>query len=168
MASFADRSRQAYIEQLQKDPRIGEDTITSIVPVMRVSVMMLVFAGLIGVVGVQAWLGFGGFQFLLGMAVGYLAYGAYVLGTMEPPRFIGAMAVLTERRLLLLGSKRVGVAAEWELSAIEEITQLRKGNLLIVGKIAIKPTGSDPLRFFASNPAMGRHFMEQYRKQRGG
>ena len=167
MASFAERSREAYIRQIQDKPQIGNDNVLSAVPLMRMNMIMLLVAGIVGALAVQTLLGFGSLQFPLGLAVGYVAYFAYVLGTMEQPRFLGAMGVLTDKRIILLGSRRVGVAGEWSLSHIEDVEQQRKGNLFIAGKILIKPIDGNPYRFFVSNPAMGTHFVEQYRQLRG-
>ena len=51
-------------------------------------------------------------------------------------------------------------------TCIEDIELLRKGNLLIMGKIAIKPKAGEPTRFFLSNRGMGRHLVEQYQGMR--
>ncbi len=166
MSSFAERNREAIIRQLEGDSRLGSDKILSVAPVMRASVMMLVFSGIIGVIVVQYIIGFGGFQFAIGLIAGYAAYIAYLLATMGQPRMIGAMGVLTNKRVVLLGSKRVGIAGDWKHSDIETIKLLRKGNLLIMGKIAITPVGAKRLDFFLSNRGMGLHFMEQYEKLR--
>jgi len=81
---------------------------------------------------------------------------------MGKPRIVGAMGVLTNRRLLLLGSKKVGIAAEWNLTDLEDIELNRKGNLLVMGKIAIVPKDGNVLRFYLSNRRMGAHFMDAH------
>ena len=165
MSAFSDRNRAAVIKQLQSDERIGKDTITSVAPLMRVSVMLLVASGIIGVLAFQILFGFGGIQFAIGLILGYAGYVLIALRTMGNPRVIGAMAVLTNRRLLLLGSKKVGIAAEWNLSDLEDIELNRRGNLLMMGKITIIPKGEDPVRFYLSNRGMGVHFMDSYRER---
>ena len=134
---------------------------------MRLSVMMLVISGILGVFAFQAAFGLGGIQFGIGLLLGYAAYVLIILRTMGPPRIIGAMAVLTNRRLLLLGSRRVGVAGEWRLSDLADIELNRKGNLLVMGKITLIPREGDAMRFFLSNRAMGRHFMDAYQELQG-
>lgn len=167
MSSFADRNREAVIRQLQNDARIGNDEILSVAPLMRVSVMMLVVSGIVGVLLFQILFGFGGVQFAVGLILGYAAYIVIILRTMGSPRVIGAMGVLTNRRLLLLGSKRVGIAAEWELSDLEGIELNRKGNLLVMGKIRVVPRDGDGVRFYLSNRGMGVHFVDTYQNLRG-
>ena len=162
MSSFADRNREAVINQLKDDKRIGGDKIRSVVPLMRVSVMLLVISGIVGVLVFQILFGFGGLQFGIGLILGYAGYVVVALRTMGKPRVIGAMGVLTNRRLLLLGSKRVGIAAEWDLSDLETIELNRRGNLLMMGKITVVPKGDSPMRFYISNRGMGGHFMDTY------
>lgn len=162
MSSFSDRNREAVISQLQSDERIGNDTILSVTPLMRVSVMVLVVSGIVGVLIFQMIFGFGGFQFAAGLLLGYAAYVIVALRTMGKPRVVGAMGVLTNRRLLLLGSKRVGIAGEWRLSDLEDIELTRKGNLLVMGKIKVIPEEGNAMRFYLSNRGMGVHFMDTY------
>ncbi len=162
MSSFAERNREAVIRQLQGDDRIGGDEVLSVAPVMRVSIMMLVISGILGVMVFQVVLGSGGIQFGLGLAVGYGAYVGYLLATMGHPKLVGAMAVLTNKRVLLLGSKKIGVAGDWEHRDLETIELNRKGNFLVMGRITIVPTDGQRLRFFLSNRRMGMHFMETY------
>jgi hypothetical protein len=164
MSSLADRNREAVINQLKGDERIGNDQVLSVAPMMRVSVMLLVVSGIIGVFVFQAIFGVGGLQFGAGLLLGYAAYVVVALRTMGKPRIIGAMGVLTNRRLLLLGSRKVGVAAEWKLADLEDIELNRKGNLLVMGKIAIVPKDGNVLRFYLSNRKMGAHFMDAYRE----
>ena len=128
---------------------------------------MLVLSGIIGVILFQFLFGYGGLQFGIGLILGYAAYIVIILRTMGSPRVIGAMAVLTNRRLLLLGSKRVGIAAEWQLSDLDGIELNRKGNLLVMGKITVVPSGGEPLRFYLSNRSMGAHFIDSYRELQG-
>ena len=164
MSSFSERNRAAVINQLEGDKRIGNDKILSVAPLMRVSVMLLVASGIVGVLVFQILFGFGGLQFAIGLILGYVGYVVIALRTMGSPRVIGAMAVLTNRRLLLLGSKKVGIAGEWNLSDIDDVELNRKGNLLMMGKITIIPKGGDPMRFYLSNRGMGVHFMDSYRE----
>ena len=123
---------------------------------------MLVLSGILGAFIAQILFGAGGLQFGGGLFVGYAVYVLYQIRTMGQPRVIGAMAVLTNRRLLLLGSRKVGVAEEWKLSDIEAIDLLRKGNLLVMGKIVIRPKGRDGIKFYLSNRQMGQHFIDTY------
>ncbi|MDJ0665355.1 MAG: hypothetical protein QNJ75_12455 [Acidimicrobiia bacterium] len=164
MSSFADRNREAVINQLQNDERIGTDTILSVAPLMRVSVMLLVISGIVGVLVFQILFGFGGLQFGIGLVLGYVAYVLIALRTMGAPRVIGAMGVLTDRRLMLLGSKRVGIAGEWSLSDLDSIELTRKGNLLVMGKIMVVPKEGKAMGFYLSNRGMGVHFMDAYRE----
>lgn len=164
MSSFADRNREAVINQLQDDERIGGDTILSVAPLMRVSVMLLVISGIVGVLVFQIIFGFGGLQFGIGLVLGYVAYVLVALRTMGTPRVIGAMGVLTDRRLMLLGSKRVGIAGEWNLSDLDSIELTRRGNLLVMGKIKVVPREDNAMNFYLSNRGMGVHFMDAYRE----
>ena len=164
MSSFADRNREAVINQLQNDERIGDDTILSVAPLMRVSVMLLVISGIVGVLIFQILFGFGGLQFGIGLILGYVAYVLVALRTMGTPRVIGAMGVLTNRRLLLLGSKRVGIAGEWNLGDLEAIELTRRGNLLVMGKIRVVPKEGNRIGFYLSNRRMGVHCMDAYRE----
>ena len=167
MSSIADRNRERFIQQIQADSRLEGGKVLGAAALMRVSIMMLVLAGIVGAIGSQIIFGEGGLQFGLGLLAGYAAYVAYVLATMGQPRVIGAMGVLTNKKVVLLGSRRAGMIGDWKLTEIEDIELLRKGNLLIMGKIAIKPKGEDRLVFFLSNRRMGHHFVEQYRDLRG-
>jgi hypothetical protein len=110
--------------------------------------------------------GNGGLQFGIGLFVGYAAYIAYLLITMGAPRVIGAMAVLTKNKLVLLGTRRVGVVAEWQRKDIDDIDVLRNGNMLVMGKIRIRPKGEDGMVFYLSNRDLGRHFIDTYREGR--
>jgi hypothetical protein len=167
MTSFADRNRERIIQQFEADPRIGKEKVVSVAPLIRGSFVMLVFAGVIGAVLAQIILGNGGAQFGLGLLVGYAAYAGYKLWTMNQPKIIGAMAVLTRKRLLLVGSRRVGVAAEWPLKELEDIEVKRRGNLLVMGKIIVKPIGKDGVTFFLSNRSMGNHLIDAFNEMRG-
>ena len=168
MASFAERNRERVIQQFESDPRIGKGKVLSVAPLIRGSFVMLVLSGVVGAIAAQLIFGNGGFQFIAGLVVGYAAYVLYKMRTMRSPRMIGAMAVLTRDKLLLLGSRRVGVAAEWRTKNIERIDLLRRGNLLIMGKIAIKPVDEDGVVFFLSNRSMGIHLVESFGELRGG
>lgn len=167
MASFAERNRERVIQQFESDPRIGKAKVLSVAPLIRGSFVMLVFSGVVGAIAAQVFLGNGGLQFIAGLIVGYAAYILYKMRTMRPPRFVGAMAVLTKSKLLLLGSRRVGVVAEWPVKDLESIEVLRRGNLLVMGKIAIKPAGEERIVFFLSNRSMGNHFVDAFNEMRG-
>jgi hypothetical protein len=167
MSSFADRNRERFLTQIQGDIRLEGGKALAAAALMRVSIMMLIVAGIIGAVGAQILFGEGGLQFGLGLVVGYIAYVAFVLTTMGPPRIIGAMAVLTNKKVVLLGSRRTGMIGDWKHNEIESIELLRKGNIIIMGKIAIYPVDGDRIVFFLSNRRMGHHFIEQYQQLRG-
>lgn len=156
------------LQQLQSDTRIGKDKVLSAAALIRGSFVMLVLSGIVGAFIAQIVLGNGGLQFGVGLFVGYAAYIAYLLMRMKPPRVIGVMAVLTNRRLLLLGSKKVGVAAEWQLNQLEAIDVLRKGNLLVMGKIMIRPKDGDDLLFYLSNRKMGHHLVDTFNQTHKG
>ena len=150
------------LQQLQGDPRIGKDKVLSAAALIRGSFVMLVLSGILGAFLGQMVLGTGGLQFGVGLFAGYAAYITYLLVRMKPPRVIGVMAVLTNKRLLLLGSRKVGIAAEWKLSDLEGIDVLRKGNILVMGKILIRPKDGDDLLFFLSNRKMGHHLIDAF------
>jgi hypothetical protein len=166
MSSIADRNRERLIKQLDGDPRIGKDKVLSAVPMIRGSFVMLVLWGVVAAMLAQIGFGTGGLQFGIGLFIGYAAYVIYLLVTMGPPRVIGAMAVLTKNKLVLLGTRRAGIVAEWPRKNIEAIDVLRRGNLLTMGKIRILPSGEDGILFYLSNRQLGRHFVETFDKGR--
>jgi hypothetical protein len=167
-SSYADRTRERVIQQFESDPRVGKGKVLSVAPLIRGSFVMLVLSGVFGAIVAQLILGNGGLQFGLGLLVGYALYVGYKFWTMGQPRMIGAMAVLTKDKLMLIGSRRVGVAAEWPLQQIEAIEVLRRGNLLVMGKIAVKAVDETANVFFLSNRSMGHHFIDTFHELRGG
>jgi len=166
MAPSADRIREQLIERLGNDSRLGKAKVVSATPVIRGSVVAMMLSGILGGMALQIILGSSAVSFALGLAVGYGAYIGYKILTMGEPKVIAAMAVLTRDKLILLGSRRVGIAAEWKRKDIEGIDVLRKGNLMIMGKISIRPVGAEPIQFFLSNPKVGRHLVEAFNEGR--
>jgi hypothetical protein len=166
MSSFADRNRERLIKQLEEDPRLGKAKVVSAVPMIRGSFVMLVVWGIVAAIAAQLIFGNGGVQFVIGLFIGYAAYIAYLVVTMGPPRIIGAMAVLTGDKLVLLGTRRTGVVAEWRRKDIEAIDVIRKGNLLVMGKISIRPVGEDGILFYLSNRQLGMHLVEAFNEGR--
>ena len=166
MSSLSDRRRERLIQQLDGDSRLGKTKVLSAVPMIRGSFVMLVMSGVVAAIVAQVVFGNGGLQFGIGLFVGYAAYIAYLLITMGAPRVIGAMAVLTKNKLVLLGTRRVGVVAEWQRKDIDDIDVLRNGNMLVMGKIRIRPKGEDGMVFYLSNRDLGRHFIDTYREGR--
>ena len=155
------------IEQLTNDPRIGGEKVVSAAALMRGSFVMLVASGIVGAFLGQIVLGSGGLQFGIGLVVGYVAYILFFWFRMEAPKFIGAMGALTEKRFMLLGSRRVGVAGEWSLKEIDDIELLRKGNIFVMGKLGLNVKGEDRRVFFIANRKMGRHLVESYKELTG-
>lgn len=166
MTSFADRNRERLMEQLERDPRLKKAKVLSAAPMIRGSVVAMMISGIVGALIFQLIFGTSGFPFAAGLIVGYGGYIAYKLYTMGEPRVIAVMAALTRDKLVLLGSKRVGIAAEWDRKNIESIDLLRAGNLLVMGKIAIRPAGEEPIIFFLSNRKIGRHLVETFNERR--
>jgi hypothetical protein len=166
MSSFADRSRERLMQQLDGDPRLEKAKVLSATPLIRGSVVMLMISGIVGALILQVIFGSGGFPFAIGLVLGYTAYIVFKLYTMGPPKVIAVMAALTRNKLILLGSRRVGIAAEWDRKSIEDIDLLRRGNLFIMGKIAIRVSGEKPVKFFLSNRKIGQHFVDTFHKSR--
>ena len=163
MSSFAERSRNMLIEQLTNDPRVGGEKVISAAALMRGSFVMLVLSGILGAFVVQIIFDAGGLQFGIGLGLGYLAYIALFYYRSERPRFIAAMATLTDKRFLLLGSKRVGIAGDWKLSEVEDLKLIRKGNIFMMGKVGLHVVGEERRRvFFIANRKMGYHLVESY------
>ena len=106
------------------------------------------------------------FEFGAGLALGYLAYFAYLAATMSEPRMIGAMAVLTKKRVLLLGSRKKGVVGDYPVAEIESLEMVRKGNILVMGKLAITPADGETLTFMTTNRHMARDFVAQFEEMR--
>ncbi len=164
MSSNADRNRDLLIKRIQGDPRIGEDTVVAATALMRVSIFTMMGSGVIGLVVAQVIFGEGMGQFLLGMALGYLVYFGYLARTMGQPRVLGVMAVLTDKKIVLLGSRKAGIVGEWPVTQIESLDLVRKGNLLVMGKIALTPIGEDRINFFTSNRRLGREFVAKFQE----
>ena len=162
MASFADRNRDLMIARLENDPRLDGAKVKGATTLMRVSIIALVIAGVVGAVIGQLLLGEGGIQFLLGLAVGYAAYSGYQYFTMGEPRILGVMAALTDKKLLLLGSRKRGIVAEYNIRQIESLQVLRKGNLLMMGKIGLTPVGGEQIVFISTNRRMGNDFVAAF------
>lgn len=162
MSKFSERARERIIDQLQTDPRLEGETVLSAATLTRASFLMLGLSGVLGFILVVTFLGPGSIQLLLGLLVGYGAYVAYILLAKPGPRVLGAFAVLTKKKVVLLGSSRKGVIHKWKRNELKEVEQRRRGNLLIMGKIAFVPREGDPWVFFVSNQGMGRHLVEQW------
>jgi len=162
MSKFSERARERIIEQLQTDPRLEGETVLSAATLSRASFFMLGISGVLGFILVVALLGPGGLQLILGLFLGYGAYAAYILFVKPGPRAIGVFAVLTRKKVVLLGTSRKGIIHEWKRTEIKEIEMRRRGNLLIMGKIAFVPRKGDPWVLFVSNQGMGRHLVDQW------
>jgi hypothetical protein len=163
---MADRNRELLIQRVENDPRLDGEKVIAAAAVMRISILVTVVAGLIGAVVLQVILGEGALQFALGLALGYIAYFAYLAATMNEPRIIGAMAVLTKTRFVLLGSRKKGLVAEYPIGQIESIDMLRKGNIFIMGKMAIKPQGEARLTFMTTNRGMALDLVTKFEEMR--
>lgn len=161
---MANRNRDLMIQKIQNDPRIGDSAVVTATALMRVSIYMMMASGVIGLIVAQLVFGEGMAQFLIGMAVGYGGYFLYGLRTMGEPRVVGVMAVLTDKTLVLLGSRKAGVVGQWKLAEIEKFELIRKGNLFVMGKVALTPTGEQPINFFLSNRRLGLEFVESFQE----
>jgi hypothetical protein len=166
MSSIADRNRELLIQRVEHDPRLDGEEVIAVAAVMRISILVTVAAGIIGALVMQVVFGEGVLQFGLGLALGYLAYFGYLAATMDEPRIIGAMAVLTKTRFVLLGSRKRGLVAEYPVRQIESIDMLRKGNIFIMGKMAIKPQGEAPLTFMTTNRRMALDLVTKFEEMR--
>ena len=129
---------------------------------------MTVLAGILGVIFAQLLFGEGGLQFGIGMAGGYAAYFGYLALKMTEPRVIGAMAALTDSKVVLLGSRKAGIIGEWQLRKLERLEMTRKGNLFIMGKLAITPVGGETMTFLTTNRRLAQSFVEGYHEARSG
>jgi hypothetical protein len=168
MSSFADRNRELLIERVQGDPRLGGAKVRAATTLMRISLFALIFSGIVGALLAQIAFGEGGLQFGAGLFLGYLAYGIYLYLRMGEPRVVGVMAALTNKKVVLLGSRRAGIIAEYAIAEIENLEILRKGNLLIMGKLALTPAGGERAIFFTTNRRMATSFVEEYEEIRRG
>jgi hypothetical protein len=156
------------IERIQGDPRLGGAKVRAATAVMRVSISMTVLSGILGAIAAQVLLGEGGIQFGIGMAVGYAGYFGYLALRMEEPRVIGAMAALTDTKVVLLGSRKAGILGEWKVKSLENLEMVRKGNFFIMGKIAITPKSGNRLTFLTTNRRIAADFVDTYHQIRGG
>ena len=154
------------IERVQGDPRLEGARVHAATALMRVSIAMTVASGIIGVILAQLLFGEGGVQFGLGMALGYAAYFGYLALRMDEPRIIGAMAALTDKKLVLIGSRKKGIVAEWKLSQLESVEMSRRGNIFVMGKMQITPRQKEPLTFLTTNRRMALDFVERFNEIR--
>ena len=168
MSSIADRNRRLLIERIQGDVRLEGAKVNAAVALMRVSLFVTVFAGIFGAIGAQLLFGEGGVQFGIGMVLGYAAYFGYLAVRMTEPRVVGAMAALTDTKVVLLGSRKAGIIREWRLRKLENLEMTRKGSLFVMGKMAITPKGEEPMIFFTTNRRLAQFFVEAYQEARTG
>lgn len=166
MSSISDRNQEILVERIQGDPRIGGGKVLAATALMRVSIFALMSAGVLGLIAGQVLLGDGILQVFAGMLLGYGAYLFVLMRMMGEPRVIGVMAVITDTRLVLLGSRKAGVVGDWKHDEIESFKLTRKGNILVMAKVAITPVGGDPMSFFASNRRLGHKLVEQFEEIR--
>ncbi len=162
MSAISDRNQEQLIKRIQGDPRIGGGKVVAATALMRVSIFVMMGAGVLGLIAGQVLIGDGILQVFAGMLLGYGAYLFILMRTMSEPRVIGVMAVLTEKKLLLLGSRRAGVVGDWKHDEIESLKLTRKGNILVMAKVAITPVGAKPISFFSSNRRLGQRLVEQF------
>lgn len=167
MSSLGERNKKALLTRLEADPRLQGAKVRGATALMRISILATVVAAVAGAIAAQAIFGEGTLQFAVGMAAGYLGYFAYLFATMSKPRILGAMAVLTDKKVVLLGSRKIGVVAEYEFDELQTIEMLRKGNLLRMGKFAIAPLDGERIIFFTSNRRQATSFVEEFRKLSG-
>lgn len=167
MGSISDRNRRLMVERVQGDPRLEGAKVRAATAVMRVSIAVTVLTGILGAIVAQVVFGEGGIQFGIGMAVGYACYFGYLALRMKEPRVIGAMAVLTDRKVVLLGSRKAGIVGEWTIKSLENVEMIRKGNLFMMGKIAITPKNGDRLTFLTPNRRIATGFADAYHQSRG-
>ncbi|MDJ0497710.1 MAG: hypothetical protein QNJ89_07760 [Acidimicrobiia bacterium] len=165
MSSIADRNRELLIQRIESDPRLNGEKVIAASALMRVSIIVTVFAGILGAVAAQAAFGPGGLQFIIGLALGYLAYFAYLAATMREPRVIGAMAALTPTRLVLLGSRKAGLVGDYPLQDLERLEMTRKGNLFVMGKLAMTTPEGD-ITFWTTNRRMAQDFVARFEEMR--
>lgn len=154
------------IKRLHGDPRLGGAEVVAATPLMRVSIFAAVFAGVAGAILSQFLLGQGGLQFGLGMIAGYAAYFVYLMRTMGEPRVVGVMAALTPKKVILLGSRKAGIVAEYDIADLESLQILRKGNLLMMGKLAINQTDGEQITFMSTNRGVTAAFVAEFEELR--
>ena len=166
MSSIADRNRELLIQRIEGDPRLNGEKVIAAAALMRVSIIVTVIAGIAGAVAAQAAFGPGGLQFLIGLALGYLAYFGYLAATMGEPRVIGAMAALTPTRVVLLGSRKVGLVGDYPLKDIARLEVIRKGNLFVMGKLAMTTSEGKEITFWTTNRRMAQDFVARFEEMR--
>ncbi len=162
---MADRNRELLIQRLESDPRLNGEKVIAASALMRVSIIVTVFAGIVGAVAAQAAFGPGGLQFIIGLALGYLAYFGYLAATMGEPRVIGAMAALTPSRVVLLGSRKAGLVGDYPLQDLTRLEMTRKGNLFVMGKLAMTNPEGD-ITFWTTNRRMAQDFVARFEEMR--
>ena len=167
MGKFAEQTRERIVRQLQGDSRLSGETVLAAATLTRISFFMLGASGVAGFIFMLAFFGSGGLQLGLGLLIGYSAYILVLLYVKDGPRVLGLFGVLTKRKLILLGSSRVGIIKEWKLRELESLEMIRKGNLIVMGKLAIKPRKEDRMVFLVSNQGLGRYLVEKYEELHG-
>jgi hypothetical protein len=167
MSPIGDRNRQLLVNRIEGDPRLEGAKVHAATALMRISIFATVAIAIAGAIIAQAVFGEGTVQFAAGMGAGYIGYFVYLFATMGEPRVIGVMAALTDTKVVLLGSRKVGVVAEYRFEELEKFGLLRKGNLFKMSKIAIKPVGGDQVTFLASNRRQAAIFVEEYQRLSG-
>lgn len=155
------------IQRVESDPRLEGATAKAAITMMTFSFSVMVLVGVLGAFVAQVIFGEGGVQFVVGMAAGYAAYSAYLALTMKKPRVVGVTAALTDKKLILLGSRRAGVVGEWKFRELDDVELVRKGNFFIMGKLAIRPSNGDALIFFTPNRRMVQDFVAVYQQISG-
>lgn len=151
---------------MQGDPRLNGEKVIAATALMRVSIFVTILAGIVGAIAAQAMFGPGGLQFAIGLALGYLAYFGYLAATMGEPRVIGAMAALTPKRIVLLGSRKKGVVADYPVQEISNLEMTRKGNIFVMGKVAMTNPQGEHLTFLTTNRRMAQDFVARFEEMR--
>ncbi|MEA2001765.1 MAG: hypothetical protein U9N84_07775 [Actinomycetota bacterium] len=167
MSPISDRNRQLIITRIEGDPRLDGAKVHAAAPLMRMSIFATVAVAIAGAIIAQVIFGEGTVQFALGMGAGYAGYFIYLFATMGEPRVIGVMAALTDTKVILLGSRRAGIVGEYRFQELDSLSMPRKGNLLRMSKIVIKPVGSDGIKFLGSNRRQATIFVEEYQRVSG-
>jgi len=167
MSSIGERNRKQLLARVEGDPRLGGARVRAATALMRISIFATVVAAVSGAIVTQSIFGEGTAQFAVGMGAGYVGYFVFLFATMTKPRVLGAMAVLTDNKVVLLGSRKIGVVAEYEFDELQSIEMTRKGNLLRLGKLAIAPVDGERTTFFTSNRRQAADFVEQFEQLTG-
>ena len=167
MSPIGDRNRQLLTTRIERDPRLEGAKVHAATALMRISIFATVAIAIAGAIIAQLVFGEGTVQFAVGMGAGYIGYFVYLFATMGEPRVIGVMAALTDTKVVLLGSRKAGVVAEYRFEELDSLEMPRKGNLFRMSKIAIKPAGADQITFLASNRRQAAIFVEEYQRVSG-